>query len=471
MRGGAACPVAGGVALGLSEPGVGARALAPAQRVKRQGRREMRAQWAVVASLVASVAGAETLTVEDAVKRALELSPSLRALKERQEAAGDQSRSARGQMLPSVSVQDEYQHYKGPFRIAFGIPGAPAASPSFVAREHNTNAFVVAGRQPVLGLFRLAQDYRAADRLEHAAGAQVLAAERALTEQVQTGFLHLFEARASRQVAQTSQRQLEEQVVVAKARVAAGTLTSADVLRVEVAKANVEQQELQARVQESSARTLLLTLLDLPQDAAVEFAEPTSLEAAGAAPAPALAEASDRAFARRAELVQAAMQAESAEAQSRSRLLALLPEIDGEAAYVSVNGQVFAEKETYYIGVKASWPVWTWGAQYFAHRAAAHQATAARLLVDDSHRQVRVEVAGRVDQLEAATAAITVAKKALESAEEAFRVTTELVKAGAGTTTDLLDAQSALTQAKLNLVRSRYQQALARVQLERAMGG
>ncbi|MDP1822598.1 MAG: TolC family protein [Archangium sp.] len=40
-----------------------------------------------------------------------------------------------------------------------------------------------------------------------------------------------------------------------------------------------------------------------------------------------------------------------------------------------------------------------------------------------------------------------------------------------GTTTDLLDAQSALTQARLNLVRSKYQRALAWVQLRRAMGG
>jgi outer membrane protein TolC len=323
----------------------------------------------------------------------------------------------------------------------------------------------------VLGLLRLSQDYAAASLSEDAMAAQVQAAERSVTEQVQTSYLRLFEARASRQVAQTSQRQLEEQVTVAKARVAAGALTSADVLRVEVAKANVQQQELQAKVQESAAKTLLLTLLDLPVDAAVEFVEPTSLEEAGAAAAPAAAEASQRALAQRAELVQATKQADSAEALARSRLFSLLPEIDGEAAYVSVQGQALAEKESYFIGVKATWPVWAWGAQWFAHRAAEHQAQSARLLVEDSQRQVKVEVAGRVDQLEAATAAIEVAKKALESAEEAFRVTNELVKAGAGTTTDLLDSQSALTQAKLNLVRARYQQAQARVQLERAMGG
>ena len=50
-------------------------------------------------------------------------------------------------------------------------------------------------------------------------------------------------------------------------------------------------------------------------------------------------------------------------------------------------------------------------------------------------------------------------------------MTAAVVQAGSGTTTDLLDAQSALTQARLNLVRSKYQRALSRVQLRRAMGG
>jgi outer membrane protein TolC len=44
------------------------------------------------------------------------------------------------------------------------------------------------------------------------------------------------------------------------------------------------------------------------------------------------------------------------------------------------------------------------------------------------------------------------------------------VRAGAATTTDLLDAQAALTQAKLNLVRSRYEELRARSSLFRALG-
>jgi outer membrane protein TolC len=45
-----------------------------------------------------------------------------------------------------------------------------------------------------------------------------------------------------------------------------------------------------------------------------------------------------------------------------------------------------------------------------------------------------------------------------------------LVRAGTATTTDLLDAQAALTQARLNLARARYEEAIARIALARAVG-
>ncbi len=429
----------------------------------------MRHMLMVSAWLGAAVASAEPLTVEAAVQRAVQRSAQVRAARERFEGAGDSARAVRGQLLPGVSVQDEYQHYRGPFSAQLSIPGVPV-SPSFEVRAQNTNSLVVAGRQPLLGLLRLSQDYGAALRTEDAADAQVTVAEQSVREQVETGYLRLFEARAAHEVAVAAQAQLADQVAMTAARVQAGSATRADALRVEVARANVEQQALQARVQESAARTLLAALLDFEPGEPLEFAEPVALENSTAvlpSPGPAAVET---AWGRRAELTQALRVVDAADATARSRLFALLPEIDASAAWVHVDGQALAEKDSVFIGLKASWPVWVWGAQWFQQRAAAHQANAARLQFEDTRRAVRVEVEGRLDLLESATAAIAVADKALASAEEAFRVTTEVVRAGSGTTTDLLDAQSALTQARLNLVRAKYQQAIARVQARRALG-
>ena len=76
--------------------------------------------------------------------------------------------------------------------------------------------------------------------------------------------------------------------------------------------------------------------------------------------------------------------------------------------------------------------------------------------------------AGR--RLSATASALETGRTAIGSAEEAYRVTTVLLAAGSANTTDLLDAQSALTQARLNFARARYEYALARLSLARALG-
>ncbi|MFO0594414.1 MAG: TolC family protein [Myxococcaceae bacterium] len=425
----------------------------------------------VVVVLATAAQAGEVVSVEDAVQRALSRNAQVRAARERVAAAEDGSRSVRGQLLPALALSDELQHYSGPFQVQLMIPGAPAAAaPSLTVRDQNTNSFVVSAKQPVVGLLRTSQELMAANENADAAAFQAGNLERSVKEAVELGFLRLYEARAAREVARSSQVQLAEQLTVTRARVEAGALTTADVLRLEVARANIAQQELQAGVQESAARIALLTLLDFPLDAEVDFAAPTALEASAEQPAPALADATGAAMESRLDLKQQVRLLDGAESTARARLFALLPEVDLTATYVRIDGQALAQQNAASIGVRASWPVWLWGTQWYAHRAAVHQAEAQRLLSEETGRQVRGEVTGRLDQLRAATAAIDVAQTALTSAEEAYRVTAAVVQAGSGTTTDLLDAQSALTQAKLNLVRSKYQRALAWVQLQRAMG-
>src|SRR4029079_6287869 len=120
--------------------------------------------------------------------------------------------------------------------------------------------------------------------------------------------------------------------------------------------------------------------------------------------------------------------------------------------------------------IKADWAIWEWGSTYAQKEAAAAEALAATLDVDATRRRVRAEVTGRKAELTAAASAVALAKETVVSAEEAFRVTTALVRAGSGTTTDLLSAESALTQARLSLERARYAQAVSRIRLERAAG-
>jgi outer membrane protein TolC len=83
---------------------------------------------------------------------------------------------------------------------------------------------------------------------------------------------------------------------------------------------------------------------------------------------------------------------------------------------------------------------------------------------------VEVEVRQRMAELTSATAAIDAAAVGVRSAAEARRVIAERFSAGVATNMDVLDAQTALLQAELDLTRARASAELARARLQRALG-
>jgi outer membrane protein TolC len=411
------------------------------------------------------VLGAEPrkIDVEEAIGLALGHSPQVKAVNQRREATVAQADSLRGRMLPLIAMSEEWQRYDSPFSIAFG----PS---SFVARNIITNTFAASIQQPLLQLFRLYQE-----RASQASSAEGLKeAQRGLEgvvrESMASGYLRYFEAKAAEDIARTSQSQLEDQVGLVAARLKAGTATNADRLRLEVAVSNAKLQRIQAQASESQLRTALLLAMGLEPSSPIELLQPTALETR-AGPEVTEAEARDRAAHRRPEVLRALKDEEAARHHATASYFALLPDVALEGAYSNLQGQVFAPQQQYYFGVKATWAVWEWGATFYAARAADKTAEAAALTVDDQTLQVQTDVSNRWVQAGAAASAIEAAQASIASAEEAYRVTQALVSAGSATTTDLLDAQSSLTQAKLNLVRARYEQALALVALERALGG
>jgi outer membrane protein len=416
---------------------------------------------------VAYAQAAQTLSVEDAVNEALRVNDQLRASRYRAESAEDTARSARGRLLPALTANDTWQHYNDPFVIQLGPPGQ---SPALTARNVNTNTFTVAGQQPVLGLLHRTRELTAAGNSAEASRAEEENARTQIAEQVRSTYLRLFEARAAVGIAEASIEQLQKQVQDAQARYNAGTITKADLLRFQTAVANAKQQLIQASTQALTSRQSLLTFLARnPEDPSTDFVEPVDLEKKAAIPVQASTdELINRALQNRPELKSATKQAEAARATGQARVLELLPEVDVQAAYSNVRGQVFLPENSFFVGVVTNWPFWTWGSRWYAAQSAQRQADASEALRDDTRRQVAFDVSSKYVQLKAQFVAVEVAETAITSADEAYRVTTAQVSAGTATTTDLLDAQSALTTAKLNLARAQYERAIARVSLDRA---
>lgn len=421
---------------------------------------------AVVGAAVAHAQAVTRLTVEQAVQEAIRVNDQLRAARARAEAAGDTSRSARGQLLPALSATEQWQHFDSPFVI--NLSGQPGQG--VVARNINANTLSVSANQPVLGLVHLGFGVASANHSADASRSDADAVAASLGEQVRTTYLRLFEALAQQGIAQTSVEQLQKQVQDAESRYRAGTITNADLLRFQTAAANSQQQFIQAQTDALVDRQALLTYLARnPEDATIEFVEPEDLERLAAQPVSQAVDALiNRSLAERPEVHRAQSQAEAAHDNDKAQFAALLPEVNLQASYSWTRGQVFFPENSAYIGIFVNWPFWSWGTQYYAAKSAERQADAADALSQDARRQAAFDVSSRYVQLKAQFVAVDVAETAIKSAEEAYRVTDAQVRAGIGTTTDLLDAQSALTTARLNLARARYERAVARVALDRA---
>jgi outer membrane protein len=202
----------------------------------------------------------------------------------------------------------------------------------------------------------------------------------------------------------------------------------------------------------------------------VELVEPEALLKDAEAEPPQAGAAEQEALGRRPEVAEARLELSAAANQKRARYYLLFPEVNLVGAYTRLDGQVFGPPNSGFIGIRANWPIWEWGTTWYASKSAAAQADATRARLVEQERQVSLEVSTLRSQSRAAATAVWVARTAITSAEEAYRVTDALLRNGMATTTDLLAAQEALTQARLNLTRARYEQAIVRVSLHRALG-
>jgi outer membrane protein TolC len=127
-------------------------------------------------------------------------------------------------------------------------------------------------------------------------------------------------------------------------------------------------------------------------------------------------------------------------------------------------------KPSWDIGVNVRWSLFDGGrvraetAEAAAHRRAAE----ARLREFDAG--LEVEVRQRMAEVKAATAAIEAAFAGVRAAMEARRVIAERFSAGVATNTDVLNAQTVLLQAELDVTRARANAELANARFARAVG-
>lgn len=324
-------------------------------------------------------------------------------------------------------------------------------------------------------LLRIRQTHDAAVESRDAAELGREVGRRATATQARLAYYGWAGMRLQEAVTEQSVEQAERHLELARAGHDAGRSPDVDVLRAESLVASTELMNERVKNAVRLADERLHTLLHDARPASYEVGEdllaPPDDAAVGEAGA-LYAEA----LSRRPEL---AALARSDAALAKQRVAAEstgLPRLDafGNAYVANPSPRVFPQTEewrgTWDVGVQLSWSpndLGGSGATTHAVDAKRKKIDAERAALSDA---LKDEIAAaRSAWFEARFAAVT-ADRGLASAEEAYRVRRELFELGRGTDVELIDAETDVLRARLEMIQARVDARVAKVRLDHAVG-
>jgi outer membrane protein len=375
---------------------------------------------------------------------------------------------ARAQLFPSTVGSGRYTWYSDPQTTGVHLPPGvlPAGvSPVVTVRESRFGV--------VNGTVTLPLDVSGAIRHALAAAQAGYRGEAArvwatrLGEQVRVirAYFDVLEAERLRDVTRQTIALDREQLGNAEERFAAGRLTKNELLVVQVALRNAEEQLLQRELAIDQARWELNQAIGLPVDGPTELADVASPPVLpGTEEALRLAHAHNPAVA--ALLEERQRLDETAQSLARG----WLPRVSAGGAIDYSSATIVQPQriESGFVGF--SWDLGTDGrraAEIVEARAAADRS---RIALERELGELEAAVRAAHRGVEERLAAADAARASVAQAEENLRIRREQFGAGRATSDDVLDAEALLAAERATLAGALYQAHARRAELQRLMG-
>jgi outer membrane protein TolC len=430
---------------------------------------------ALIVALVATPAAAQQppirLTLDEALARGVQASQRLAEMQARLEAAEAAEAGRRAAEQPSLALQGGYTRTNHVDEFIIAQPGQP---PRVLYPDIPDNVRARLDLQwPIYTGGRGDALVRAARAERDAAGADLAASRADLRLEIARAFWALVTADDTASVLDASLRSMDAHVRDLAVRLEQGLIPPNELLSAQAQQSRQRMLAIEARntraITEADLRRLLGVdgderiepdvALDGPRDTAVPV-ERLAADARGQRP-------ERRALEQRAS---AAQSREDAVASASRPQLAVTAGYD----YARPNPRIFprsgAWHDSWDVSINATWLLWDGGRRAAERAEAAAVTRAAETRVREFDRLVAFEVRQRWLEVDSSRAAIAAAEDGVRAAVEARRVVGERYTAGVATSTDVLDAETAVLQAQLDRTRAVANARLAEARLRRAVG-
>ena len=408
------------------------------------------------------LASAETLTLSQAIEIALAANLTRKSSLEGIKAAAAAKKAQRSQFFPTFSTSYQYKYTDE------GESFIP-----LVTTSRTEFTFATTVTQPVFTGFALENRYALAGLGLNVAEVQEKLVRQDVSLQVKQAYFSLLKVQKLLDVARQTVKQIEAQKTVAENFYQVGMTPLNDLLQAQVELAMAAQSLIVARNNLEIARSNFNTILRRP------IGDPVVLEDVlddtpftyDLAYCTAVAEKN------RLEIKIADLKVAMAEKEIELVKGDYYPSVRLQGNYFRVGddwdvngGDGVFDPDGWNITAVASWNFWQWGKTRHSVTEKRRKLAQARYSREEIKDRIRLEVKKAWLRTREAEENIKTVRKAIEQAEENFRINKERYKEQVATNTDVLIAQTLLSKTKSNYYRAVYDFQILKASLYRAIG-
>ncbi len=422
-----------------------------------------------------------TLTIDQAIETGLQNSRSLHTADFKRLAADAKAGETRTLALPSLKFNGAYTRLSTVPPQAVTLPansfgrGFPPSDISLTLSPTILNNYAVRTtlQQPLFTGNKLSGAIRAAAYGAEAADQDYFKERSDVMYNIKAAYWNLLRASEFKRFVEENITQIEAHVSDAQNLMKEGLLTTNDVMRVQVQLSEARVRRIDAENGLKLAMYVFNNTVGLPLETEIELASKIQVRDQEQGNIDSLVH---DALERRPEILGMNARVRAGEAGLSSARGGWWPQIYlvGNYSYLRPNQRYFPVQDefkgTWDVSLSVSFDIWNWWQTGYQASQAQAQLAQAREGLSLTRDGVMLEVTQSYLAIQKARERKTASEQEVAQAEESYRVMSSKYKQGLTANSDLLDAEVALLQARLNLTQSLVDYELALAQLARATG-
>ena len=412
---------------------------------------------------------AENFSLKDTIEMALDANLNLKQSREEVRAAEENRKSSITQFFPTLSASYDYVHRnREQFQELTGLVGE-----DFVVRPDDQYTFVTSFNQPIFKGFSLINQYKIADLGLDAAEFSEKVTRQDVILDAKNAYYSVLRTEKLLGVANQRVTQIAAQKDVAENFYEVGMSPLNDLLEAQASLANARQDFIVAQNNLAIAKSQFNIILRRPVNAPVEIEDILDYS-------PFVYDFNyclETARENRLEITVADLEVEIAQKEVNLAKKDYFPSVNLRGNYTRTGddwdakgGEGISDAASWEVQAIAEWDFWQWGRTQFGVREKLHRFSQAQYRRSQILDNIELEVKTSFLRTKESEKNIITVEKAIEQAKENFRINQERFKEQVATTTEVLEAQTLLSNTLTNYFNALYQFKISKATLFRSMG-